>query len=127
MVIEKVKEEKNFNINKNNVSEKEKVLELARKDIIAFGQLFMPEDFMKSTPAPYHYELNNLLLNPNKKRICVILPRGHSKSTLAKTALLHHLYFNPPHLFPTSQLLIYYPLLFFSCYQYYSLYESYYN
>ena len=86
---------KKININKNNVSDKERVLELARKDIIAFGQLFLPEDFMKSTPAPYHYELNNLLLDPSKKRNCIILPRGHSKSTLAKTALLHHLYFNP--------------------------------
>ena len=65
------------------------------QDIISFGQLFLPEDFMKSSPAPYHYELNNLLLDPTKKRICIILPRGHSKSTLAKTALLHHLYFNP--------------------------------
>ena len=81
---------KKVNINKNNVSDKERVL-----DIIAFGQLFLPEDFMKSTPAPYHYELNNLLLDQSKKRNCIILPRGHSKSTLAKTALLHHLYFNP--------------------------------
>jgi len=83
------------NINKNNVSEKERVLELARRDIIAFGQLFLPEDFMKSTPAAYHYELNDLLLDNTKKRNCIILPRGHSKSTLAKTALLYHLYFNP--------------------------------
>ena len=88
-------ERKKVNINKNNVSDKERVLELAKKDIIAFGQLFLPEDFMKSTPAPYHYELNNLLLDQSKKRNCIILPRGHSKSTLAKTALLHHLYFNP--------------------------------
>tara|TARA_R100001082_G_scaffold29586_1_gene14844 strand:- start:2218 stop:3801 length:1584 start_codon:yes stop_codon:yes gene_type:complete len=86
---------KKVNINKHNVSEKERVLELAKKDIISFGQLFLPEDFMKSTPAPYHYELNNLLLDNTKKRNCIILPRGHSKSTLAKTALLHHLYFNP--------------------------------
>jgi len=84
-----------FNINKNNVSEKERVLELARKDVVSFGQLFLPEDYMKSSPAPYHYELSNLLLDPNKKRNCIILPRGHSKSTLAKTALLYHLYFNP--------------------------------
>ena len=86
---------KKVNINKHNVSDKERVLEMAKKDIISFGQLFLPEDFMKSSPAPYHYELNNLLLDPTKKRICIILPRGHSKSTLAKTALLHHLYFNP--------------------------------
>ena len=88
-------EAKKFNINKNNVSEKERVLELAKKDIISFGQLFLPEDFMKSSPAPYHYELNDLLLDNSKKRNCIILPRGHSKSTLAKTALLYTLYFNP--------------------------------
>ena len=83
------------NINKNNVSEKERVLELAKRDIVSFGQLFLPEDFMKSNPASYHYELNDLLLDDTKKRNCIILPRGHSKSTLAKTALLYHLYFNP--------------------------------
>ena len=95
MVIKKSKEKKNVNINKHNVSEKERVLELARKDLIAFGQLFMPEDFMKSSPAPYHYQLNELLLNNKRKRCCIILPRGHSKSTLAKAALMYHLYFNP--------------------------------
>ena len=84
-----------FNINKNNVNEKERVLELARRDIVSFGQLFMPEDFMKSNPAPYHYELSNMLLDNNKKRNCIILPRGHSKSTLAKAALMYKLYFNP--------------------------------
>lgn len=78
MVIKEIKEKNSFNINKNNVSEKEQVLELAKKDIIAFGQLFMPEDFMKSTPAPYHYELSDLLLDDTKKRNCIILPRGHS-------------------------------------------------
>jgi phage terminase large subunit-like protein len=95
LVIKEVKEKNSFNINKNNVSEKEQVLEIAKKDIIAFGQLFMPEDFMKSTPAPYHYELSDLLLDNTKKRNCIILPRGHSKSTLAKAALMYHLYFNP--------------------------------
>tara|TARA_R110002020_G_scaffold58750_5_gene161004 strand:+ start:11932 stop:13446 length:1515 start_codon:yes stop_codon:yes gene_type:complete len=68
---------------------------MARKDIVTFGQLFMPEDFMKSTPAPYQYELSNVLLSDKDKRICIILPRGHGKSTLAKAALMHKLYFNP--------------------------------
>tara|TARA_R110000803_G_scaffold17882_2_gene48077 strand:- start:2578 stop:4161 length:1584 start_codon:yes stop_codon:yes gene_type:complete len=84
-----------FNINKNNVSQKERVLELAKRDLVSFGQLFLPGDYMKSSPAAYHYELSNLLLDSTKKRNCIILPRGHSKSTLAKTALLYHLYFNP--------------------------------
>ena len=53
----------NFNINSSGLSEKERVLNLVSKDLIAFGQLFLPEDFMKSTPAPFHYEVGNKLLD----------------------------------------------------------------
>ena len=84
-----------FNIIPPDLSQKEKALEMASKNIITFGQMFLPEDFMKSGPAPYQYELSDLLLNDEEKRSCIILPRGHAKSTLAKTALLHKLYFNP--------------------------------
>ena len=84
-----------FNIIPPDLSQKEQALELAKKDIITFGQMFMPEDFMKSSPAPYQYELSDLLLG-DEKRACIILPRGHAKSTLAKTALLYQLYFSPP-------------------------------
>ena len=89
------KKPQQFNIIPPDLSQKEKALELAKKDIITFGQMFLPEDFMKSTPAPYQYELSNLLLG-QEKRVCIILPRGHAKSTLAKTALLYQLYFSPP-------------------------------
>jgi phage terminase large subunit-like protein len=89
------KKPQQFNIIPPDLSQKEKALELAKKDIITFGQMFLPEDFMKSSPAPYQYELSNLLLG-DEKRICIILPRGHAKSTLAKTALLYQLYFAPP-------------------------------
>ena len=89
------KKPQQFNIIPPDLSQKEQALELARKDIITFGQMFLPEDFMKSTPAPYQYELSNILLGEDK-RVCIILPRGHAKSTLAKTALLHQLYFAPP-------------------------------
>jgi phage terminase large subunit-like protein len=85
----------NFNIIPPDLAAKEKALELAKRDIITFGQMFLPEDFMKSSPAPYQYELSKILLG-DEKRVCLILPRGHAKSTLAKTALLHKLYFNPP-------------------------------
>ena len=84
-----------ININSSGLKEKEKALELAKRDIITFGQMFLPDDFMKSIPAPYQYRLSNLLLDTTKRRVCIILPRGHAKSTLAKTALLHKLYFNP--------------------------------
>ena len=92
----KKKKPEPFNIIPPDLSAKEKALELAKRDIITFGQMFLPEDFMKSSPAPYQYELSDLLLNDKEKRNCIILPRGHAKSTLAKTALLHKLYFNPP-------------------------------
>ena len=85
----------NFNINSSGLSEKERVLNLVSKDLIAFGQLFLPEDFMKSTPAPFHYEVGNKLLDRSIRKLCVVLPRGHSKSTMAKAALLHKIYFNP--------------------------------
>lgn len=85
----------NFNINSSNLSEKERVLNLVSQDLIAFGQLFLPEDFMKSSPAPFHYEVGDKLLDRNLRKLCVVLPRGHSKSTMAKAALLHKIYFNP--------------------------------
>ena len=34
------------NINTRNVSKAEEQLELARKDLVAFGKLFLIEDFM---------------------------------------------------------------------------------
>ena len=95
MAKQKNKKDAEFNIISPNLKEKERVLEMARRDIVTFGQLFLPEDFMKSQPAPYQYELSSVLLNNDEKRVCIILPRGHGKSTLAKAALMHKLYFNP--------------------------------
>jgi hypothetical protein len=49
------------NINKQDVNKAEKVLELARTDLIAFGKLFLPGDFGKSKSPPFHYRpLQNL-------------------------------------------------------------------
>ena len=83
------------NVITSDLKEKDRVLKLASRDIMSFGQMFLPDDFMKSTPAPYHFELNDMLLDESKKRCCIILPRGHCKSTLAKAALLYKLYYNP--------------------------------
>ena len=84
-----------FNIIPNDLSEKERVLNMVSKDLVAFGQLFLPEDFMKSKPAPFHHEVGDLFLNNTIRRLCLVLPRGHTKSTMAKAALLHRLCFNP--------------------------------
>ena len=67
------KKPQQFNIIPPDLSQKEKALELAKKDIITFGQMFLPEDFMKSTPAPYQYELSNLLLGQEKRVVLYCL------------------------------------------------------
>ena len=36
------------NINKHNISKEEETLQLAKNDMIAFGKLFLPDDFMRS-------------------------------------------------------------------------------
>ena len=45
------------NINSQNVNEAEEALRLASKDLIAFGKLFLPDDFMRSETPPFHYEM----------------------------------------------------------------------
>ena len=74
---------------------KDEVLYLASQNLVNFGQLFLPDDFGKSKPAPFQYEVGEALLNKDIRKLCVVLPRGHTKSTLAKAALLYKLYFNP--------------------------------
>ena len=68
---------------------------MVSKDLVAFGQLFLPEDFMKSEPALFHHEVGKKFLDNGLRRLCVVLPRGHTKSTMAKAAILHRIYFNP--------------------------------
>ena len=54
------------NINTQNVSEAEEALHLANKDLIAFGKLFLPDDFMRSETPFFHYE------SIYTKRFCIL-------------------------------------------------------
>ena len=45
------------NINTQNVSRAEEALRLAYVDLIAFGKLFLPDDFMRSETPFFHYEI----------------------------------------------------------------------
>ena len=67
---------------------------MVSKDLVAFGQLFLPENFMKSSAAPFHYDVGNKLLDRTLRKLCIFLPSVHSKSTIAKADLLHRIYFN---------------------------------
>ena len=42
------------NINLHNVSQAEEDLRLANKDLIAFGKLFLPDDFERSETHFFH-------------------------------------------------------------------------
>ena len=82
----------NLNLN-GNISKNEEVLQLIHKDLIAFGKLFSPSDYLASTSPPFHYEVGKLLINKKVQQLALVLPRDHAKSTLAATAVLHKFLF----------------------------------
>tara|TARA_R110002012_G_scaffold312853_1_gene523945 strand:- start:6251 stop:7813 length:1563 start_codon:yes stop_codon:yes gene_type:complete len=87
------------NINLHNVSKEEEALELARTDMIAFGKLFLPDDFMRSETPFFHYEVADALMDYSKMQMAVILPRGHGKTVLTKCNIMHNFCFTKEPLF----------------------------
>jgi len=76
------------NINSQNVSEAEEALELAHNDLIAFGKLFLPDDFMRSETPFFHYEMADSIDDMECKQLAIIIPRGHGKTVLTKASIL---------------------------------------
>ena len=87
------------NINSGDISKLEKHLELAKNDLIAFGKLFLPDDFMRSETPFFHYEVADALMDLDKRQLGVILPRGHGKTVLTKCNILHDFVFTKEPLF----------------------------
>tara|TARA_R100001463_G_scaffold30908_1_gene70129 strand:+ start:2559 stop:2771 length:213 start_codon:yes stop_codon:yes gene_type:complete len=58
---------------KLSLSDKEKLLHKASKDLILFGKLFLPNDFLhKSASPPFHYDLGKKLISTKPgARICM--------------------------------------------------------
>ena len=83
------------NLNLNNVTKAEEVFQLASKDLIAFGKLFLPDDFMRSETPPFHYEVADCIDDPTVKQLAIILPRGHGKTVLTKASILKDFLFCP--------------------------------
>ena len=75
------------------LSQNEKILEMAYKDLIVFGKLFSPQDFLASATPDFHRHVGELLLNREKQQLALVLPRDHAKSTLAACAVLHRFLF----------------------------------
>jgi len=87
------------NINLNNVSKMEEELRLAHSDLIAFGKLFLPDDFMRSETPFFHYEVTDALNDKDIRQLAVVLPRGHGKTVLTKCSILHDFVFTTEPLF----------------------------
>ena len=87
------------NINKHNVSKEEEALQLAKKDMIAFGKLFLADDFMRSETPFFHYQVADVISNKDIKQTAIILPRGHGKTVLTKCNILHDFAFTKDPLF----------------------------
>ena len=82
----------NLNLN-GNVSKNEETLQLAYNDLITFGKLFSPQDYLASTSPDFHHDVGKILLNKDIQQLALVLPRDHAKSTLASTAVLHRFLF----------------------------------
>ena len=84
-----------MNINTQNISQAEETLRLAYKDLIAFGKLFLPDDFMRSETPAFHFEMADAIDDLNVKQLAIILPRGHGKTVLTKASILKDFVFCP--------------------------------
>ena len=73
----------------------EKTLRIAQSDLIAFGKLFLPDDFMRSDTPYFHYEMADAIDNPEVKQLAIILPRGHGKTVLTKASIIRDFCFCP--------------------------------
>ena len=82
----------NLNLN-GNVSKNEEVLHMAYKDLITFGKLFSPQDFLATSTPDFHNRMSDIMLDRTKQQVAMILPRDHAKSTMAANAILHRFLF----------------------------------
>ena len=76
------------NINSQNITKAEEALQLAHKDLISFGKLFLPDDFMRSETPFFHYEMSDAIDDSNVKQLAIIIPRGHGKTVLTKASII---------------------------------------
>ena len=80
--------DKNVNLNFHNVSKEEESLRLAYKDLISFGKLFLPDDFMRSETPPFHYTVADKINDKSIRQTAFIMPRGHGKTVLTKADIM---------------------------------------
>ena len=82
----------NLNLN-GNISKNEEILNKSHKDLITFGKLFSPQDFLASATPDFHNDVGKLLIDRDIQQLALVLPRDHAKSTLAAAAVLYRFLF----------------------------------
>jgi len=87
------------NVNFHNVGKEEEALRLAYTDLVAFGKLFLPDDFTRSETPPFHYEVTDAINDPDVRQLAIVLPRGHGKTVLTKCSIMHDFCFTKEPLF----------------------------
>ena len=55
----------NLNLN-GNISKNEETLQLAYTDLITFGKLFSPQDYLASSTPDFHRDVGKLLIDKSK-------------------------------------------------------------
>lgn len=69
------------------------LLNRMRTDLLFFGRVCLPNMFYARS-APFHREIADVLLNPEYRKINLIAPRSHAKSSLVAGVLpIHHIFF----------------------------------
>ena len=84
-----------MNVNSQKITEAEEILALAKSDLIAFGKLFLPDDFLRSETPAFHYTIADSIDDKETKQLAIIVPRGHGKTVLTKASILKDFLFCP--------------------------------
>jgi len=92
------------NINTQNISEAEELLLAAKNDIIAFGKLFLADDFTRSETPWFHYEIVDAIDEKDGdlhkyRNLAIIMPRGHGKTVITKADIMRSFCFADEPLF----------------------------
>jgi phage terminase large subunit-like protein len=82
----------------------EELLHAAKNDIIAFGKLFLEDDYSRSETPWFHYEIVDAIDEMDgdihkHRNLAIIMPRGHGKTVLTKADILRSFCFAEEPLF----------------------------
>lgn len=77
------------------MSERDKIISKLSKDMLAFGRICLPTMFSQKSPS-FHREIVDIFHNKDLRKINIIAPRGHAKSSIGAGIFpLHHILCDP--------------------------------